>query len=206
MLLSTVHRAKGLEFAHVFILDGAWPDVRGSQYSTDVEEERRIYYVAMTRAAETLTLFRRKDLNSLFPREVDAGGVLTRRVLPLDICNESNWMHRKFCILGPAHFFLGFAGRKPAQDPIHARLAVLEQGDELSLYVQGEYSFLRDKAGNTVARLSQSGHTRMSQIDKVIRVRVLAILVRKREDEGDGFADQILTDQWEIPFCEVMYC
>ena len=48
LFLGTAHAAKGLEFKHVFILDGGWS-------GTD-EAERRLYYVAMTRAIETLTL------------------------------------------------------------------------------------------------------------------------------------------------------
>jgi ATP-dependent exoDNAse (exonuclease V) beta subunit len=48
----TIHRAKGLEFDHVFVLFLAprdFPDPRG-----DAEEERRLLYVAATRARRTL--------------------------------------------------------------------------------------------------------------------------------------------------------
>ena len=52
--LSTGHRAKGLEWAHVYVLgtDAAlFPHMK----ATDVEEERRLFYVATTRAALSLT-------------------------------------------------------------------------------------------------------------------------------------------------------
>ena len=48
IFLGTAHAVKGLEFKHVFILDGGW---QGAD-----EAEQRLYYVAMTRAIETLTL------------------------------------------------------------------------------------------------------------------------------------------------------
>ena len=48
VFLGTAHAVKGLEFKHVFILDGGW---QGAD-----EAEQRLYYVAMTRAIETLTL------------------------------------------------------------------------------------------------------------------------------------------------------
>ena len=51
VLLSTLHGAKGLEFPHVLIADG--PGGR-----SDTEEQRRLYYVGMTRARETLALGR----------------------------------------------------------------------------------------------------------------------------------------------------
>lgn len=55
--LMTIHSAKGLEFDVVFIVgaaDGVLPLERGG--SCDVEEERRLMYVAMTRARHVLTI------------------------------------------------------------------------------------------------------------------------------------------------------
>ena len=55
--LLTIHQAKGLEFSHVF-LTGAEEDIlpMRSRERTDVEEERRLFYVAMTRARDSLTI------------------------------------------------------------------------------------------------------------------------------------------------------
>ena len=55
LLLTSAHRAKGLEFDHVVILEGRW---RRHQGREDDEATRRLYYVAMTRARLTLTLMR----------------------------------------------------------------------------------------------------------------------------------------------------
>ena len=51
--LSTMHRAKGLEFDHVAILNGGWD--RPSR-GEDADAPRRLFYVAMTRARSTLTV------------------------------------------------------------------------------------------------------------------------------------------------------
>jgi len=56
--LITVHSCKGLEFPHVWIVgleDGLFPHARAKVEGT-LEEERRLFYVAMTRAMRTLTL------------------------------------------------------------------------------------------------------------------------------------------------------
>lgn len=56
--LSTMHGAKGLEFDHVFIInviEGNIPHHK-SVHKTDLEEERRLLYVAMTRAKKCLYL------------------------------------------------------------------------------------------------------------------------------------------------------
>ncbi len=57
--LSTIHQAKGLEFDVVFIImlcDGLFPVTRNSMSLEDEEEERRLLYVAITRARNELYL------------------------------------------------------------------------------------------------------------------------------------------------------
>jgi DNA helicase-2/ATP-dependent DNA helicase PcrA len=59
--LMTLHSAKGLEFDHVFIAgmeEGLFPHNRSMTREEDLEEERRLCYVGMTRAKDTLTLTR----------------------------------------------------------------------------------------------------------------------------------------------------
>jgi DNA helicase-2/ATP-dependent DNA helicase PcrA len=57
--LSTVHQAKGLEFNTVFIIwltDGMFPSSRSLDTRDAIEEERRLFYVAITRARNELYL------------------------------------------------------------------------------------------------------------------------------------------------------
>ena len=57
--LSTVHQAKGLEWETVFIIwaaDGMFPSARSMEDFEGEEEERRLFYVAVTRAKDNLTL------------------------------------------------------------------------------------------------------------------------------------------------------
>lgn len=59
LILSTIHSAKGQEWKSVFILnavDGCIPSDLGAGTSDEIEEERRLLYVAMTRAKDNLTL------------------------------------------------------------------------------------------------------------------------------------------------------
>ena len=57
--LSTVHQAKGLEFHTVFVIwltDGMFPSARSLDTRETLEEERRLFYVAITRAKDELYL------------------------------------------------------------------------------------------------------------------------------------------------------
>jgi DNA helicase II / ATP-dependent DNA helicase PcrA len=59
LILSTIHSAKGQEWRSVFVLncvDGCIPSDLATGSSEEIEEERRLLYVAMTRAKDELTL------------------------------------------------------------------------------------------------------------------------------------------------------
>ncbi|HEY5042259.1 MAG TPA: ATP-dependent helicase, partial [Verrucomicrobiae bacterium] len=70
--LITMHSCKGLEFPHVFVVgleDGLLPHTRSKVEGT-LDEERRLFYVAVTRAMQTLTISHcggRKKYGQLLP-------------------------------------------------------------------------------------------------------------------------------------------
>ena len=76
MTLSTVHSAKGTEYDHVLLI-GPWPlrPERARQ-----EEERRTFYVGMTRARQTLAVFDRGDVRPSLPADLDGPGDFASRV------------------------------------------------------------------------------------------------------------------------------
>ena len=59
VVMMTMHASKGLEFPHVFLVgfeDGLFPGMRAIGDREEMEEERRLCYVAITRARENLTV------------------------------------------------------------------------------------------------------------------------------------------------------
>ncbi len=87
IFLMTVHNAKGLEFDNVIISgaeDGSFPHYLRQENLHDVEEERRLFYVAITRAKKRVVITHAKKLRdyagfekihyvSRFIRELDSG-------------------------------------------------------------------------------------------------------------------------------------
>lgn len=79
-ILSTIHSSKGLEYDRVYMMDvcdGVFPNkvIRPSGPATaqerkEYEEERRLFYVGMTRAKNDLNIFKLKDNASCFIREI----------------------------------------------------------------------------------------------------------------------------------------
>lgn len=82
--MMTMHSAKGLEFPTVFIVgmeDGIFPSMRSADNQSDLEEERRLAYVGITRAKEKLYITHAKqrmlfgttqrNIQSRFIREID---------------------------------------------------------------------------------------------------------------------------------------
>ena len=80
----TVHSVKGLEFNYVFVIgleEGIFPHINSLMDNSEIEEERRLMYVAITRAREKLflvnarmrTLYGREQANpqSRFLNEID---------------------------------------------------------------------------------------------------------------------------------------
>lgn len=87
--LLSIHASKGLEFAEVYIVDlmeGRFPNKKLMSQGGSLEEERRLFYVAVTRAKEILYLsYAKKDALKNIPYEgsifLYEAGLLTSRTL-----------------------------------------------------------------------------------------------------------------------------
>ncbi len=197
--LATVHAAKGLEFRAVFLPDGAW----GSR-GADPQEERRLFYVGMTRARELLHLFERADARN--PFVVDLGGDCVRRSEPRVEPPPAEVARRRYRVIGLQDLFLSFAGGRSGSDPIHRRLAVLRPGDALALAPAGDHVRLHDASGAAVAALSAEGAARWrDRLDGVESVRVVAMVERRVEDNEPAYRERLRCERWEVPVVEVAY-
>ncbi|MCD4839149.1 DNA helicase PcrA [Neobacillus sedimentimangrovi] len=139
VVLMTLHSAKGLEFPVVFLIgmeEGVFPHTRSLTEEAEMEEERRLAYVGITRAEESLfltnakmrTLFGRTNMNpaSRFISEIPED--LLEEVEP--VIRNSSFGSRGFGSSGPSYKMAtstfgggGFSSaspRKPVMRPVSA--------------------------------------------------------------------------------------
>ena len=101
-VLMTIHSAKGLEFQNVFLSgmeEGLFPSVRSLDSSEDLEEERRLCYVAITRAKRQLYVTAAKSrtvygqtthqVNSRFLKEIPDEYLIEDGAAPIDRLGDS---------------------------------------------------------------------------------------------------------------------
>jgi len=202
LLLLTAHRAKGLEFDHVAVLDGGWRPGSGHDAAVDADAERRLYYVAMTRARQTLLLAQLARRAPLLD-ELPASAALLRRqpvALPPTPA-ELSWQYRQ---LHPGEVDIGFAGRRAAGHPVQRAIAALQPGDPLHLRHEGRRWLLLDMKDRLVGRLAASYAPPAAM--NCVAARVAAIVVRwRRDDHSTEHAHRIRCERWEIVLPELVF-
>ena len=199
LLLLTAHRAKGLEFDHVAVLDGRWDRVGRDE---DPDAPRRLYYVSMTRARETLTLTR---LNNSRGFQIDLQGhpaTIWREAAELPPCSEAVSYRHVWTRLQDVD--IGFAGRQDGDSPIHDAISKLSTGDLLTVRIRssGRWEFL-DSNGRLVGRLSKS-----FEIPPGMRCRsaeVFAVVGWSREASEPQYRDTVRCKTWEVVLPEFVF-
>ncbi len=196
VLLSSLHGIKGLELPHVLIADGDW------RHGQSGEEERRLFYVGMTRAKETLTLGLVAGSGNPWMDGLDGDWLV--RLQPRIDAPPADVLARRYCLLGLADLDLGYAGRMPAAHPVHAGLAALRTGDLLQARAQGDWVQLLDGSGLPVARLSRRGSAEWQpRLARIGAIRIVALLRRLRGGGDPAFRDLCRSPCWEVPLVEI---
>ena len=118
------------------------------------EEERRAFYVGMTRARKTLAVFDRLDFRPSLPESLAGPAVLGREFTGTTAVSEASGVD--YAVLGLDDIHLGYPGQFKEGHPIHTALATLGPGDRLDIRQQDDRApGLFDQNGTCVARLAQ---------------------------------------------------
>ncbi|MCB1335956.1 MAG: RecQ family ATP-dependent DNA helicase [Maritimibacter sp.] len=193
--LLTAHRAKGLEFDDVIILDGGWE--RPSR-EEDQDAPRRLHYVAMTRARRSLAVMS-NDNHEYLP--TDSPSILTRHVTP----NLSAFPGpRRIYVSADARMVdLSFAGRQRPGHPALSAIAEAQIGDPVTLTFENQQWFLRDARGRILGRMAKSFSPPSGA--KFARGEIAAILRWRKEDADEAFHYTLKRDEWENVLPELVF-
>ena len=203
LLLLTAHGAKGMEFEHVVVLDGGWDRYNGKE---DRDAPRRLYYVAMTRARQMLTLLCFNGVNSRKSHIIHSlegcSSVLYRDPVQLPLPAPELYYEYKRPTL--KQIDIGFAGRSPGHYTVHRYIAALNPGDPLNARQteKGRWE-LFNQTGNRVGRFAKDFTAPEGM--RCLSARVLAIITRTREQSGPEYQESIKCDAWEIVVPELVF-
>ncbi len=199
LALTTVHAAKGLEFDHVFVLGDGWRTAGGAE----AEEERRLYYVAMSRARETLQLCTLQGQAHPHAALLSGDFLSSRSPAP---AKSSPTDFSSYTLLGMKDLFIDFAGITPEQSPERRALERLRTGDRLQLQAAGTQVRLISE-GIQVGRLAKTAADRWrDHLHRITEARVVAMARRQRTDITDAaFQARCHGNSWEVPLVELRW-
>ena len=199
LLLLTAHRAKGLEFDHVVVLDGSWDRVSRGE---DADASRRLYYVAMSRARETLTLARFPGAHT-FQKALQGIPSVLRRPAPVKLPPAPPELVRQYKQLSLRDVFLSFAGYKHTNDPLHRVIAALSPGDPLQLRFGSKRWELLDGKGTVVGQLARS--FRPPSGTRCVSANVMSIATWRREYSEPEYQKNLRCENWEVVVPELVF-
>jgi ATP-dependent DNA helicase RecQ len=186
--LLTAHGAKGLEFDHVIVMDcGDW--------AADGDDDRRLLYVAITRARQTLVAMRAAGGRNTYLADIGSlAGVMEGP--PIEQPVHRRELDRRYRVLGAGDVDLGYAGRLPAGNRIHADIGAVRVGDGIRIANR----HLLDGEGNRLGRLARQ----CELPDGPLSGRIIAVMVRTRARTAPEFQAAMRVERWEVPLAEVL--
>lgn len=198
VLLSTVHGVKGEEYKYVLVLDGNWKSI--SHANTSHEDERRLYYVAMTRAIDQLILFAIKGLAN--PH--------ISFIAPEHTSNqfsESNLTCQKiikFSTTGLKRIYISYACKFSAKNPIHNMLTRLNTGDDVQLESSNRGVSITAN-GIEIAKISKNFIEEFSIISSKKHQAKVVAMVQRQHDPDSNYEKMAKVESWWLPVVEVVY-
>ncbi len=197
LLLLSAHRAKGLEFDDVVVLDGSWEKRSDGE---DLDAARRLYYVAMTRARRSLALVTIGKRHPIL-EDLNNDAFLIRA--PKRSRSDLSECRKLYVTLDLSEVDLSFAGRLSPGDASLAAIARLKSETALRLVERGDRWALTDRNGTLVCRLAKKFTPPVGV--QFVYGSVLAISTRFREDSAEEYQNQLERDVWEVILPELIF-
>lgn len=195
LLLLTAHRAKGLEFDDLVILNGGWD--RPSK-GEDPDSPRRLFYVAMTRARHSLAIM----ANGQHPFVQQGGEHVLRRAAPAT-ANDIALPTALYQVPDLKTVDLSWAGRLRPGHLSLAAISAAKVGDPIDIVRDGSSWMMQDEQGQALGRMAKSWSP--PQNLGFVRGEVGAIVRWRKSDNQEEFRVHLRRDVWEAIVPELVF-
>ena len=201
LLLLVAHRAKGLEFDHVVILDGDWTALGEIE---DIDAPRRLYYVAMTRAQQSLAMVT-SGHHPFLPDE--QRNLVYRDVSPS--VEDFTSVDKKYFMPDLELVDLSFAGRLGDWNQSLEAIRMAKVGNRVRVEFneENEKWEILDNQRRVLGRMSQKFNPPAGYV--FLSGEIAAIYTRFRTDQKSStkaeYKDMIKRSSWEVVLPEILY-
>lgn len=191
LLLLTAHRAKGLEFEDVVILDGTWARLSRDE---DGAAPRRLFYVAMTRARRSLALI------SMGQHPFLPASALRRKVTsdPRLAPPPVTWAMPDMKALD-----LSWVGRQWNGHDCHKALAEAQIGAPLTLRPEAERWQILDAKGRQLGVMRKGWSPPPGQA--ILSATLGAVVIWREVDNEEAFRPHLKHQTWEVALPEICF-
>jgi ATP-dependent DNA helicase RecQ len=200
LVLTTAHSAKGLEFDHVVVLDDAWhPKPRDNP-----EEQRRLFYVAMTRARLSLSVIEGTERHA-FLADTLPGAFLRRPGVVPDVPADATDRLYRHTKLEDVH--LGYGGWLPDDARGLGALNAANTGDpiRLSRATSGQKPgwVLKDRDGIVIGRMAKAFAPPEGYVCD--RARIAWLQARRHDPAKSAQYGTPRREEWPVVVPEFVY-
>jgi predicted nuclease of restriction endonuclease-like RecB superfamily len=104
-------------------------------------------------------------------------------------------------------YFLDWAGRHPAEHPVHAKLHALQPGQLLRLSLEGSACWVVDASGAKLAALSSAARRAWEpRLADILSVRVREKVERRWAESGTAYRHLLRVERWWVPLVDILLC
>ena len=200
LTLVTAHSAKGLEFDHVVVLNDAWEP----RPNENPDEQRRLFYVAMTRARCSLCLLEGVDAHPFLPKETMPSLLRRPAVIPHVLPMATERLYRTASL---KEVNIGFGGRLSEGSEWYRALQAVQTGDSIRLAHHQTNNWsgwrLHDQSGAVIGTMARAFNPPEGYVCDQARI---AWLVSRRHEEAQA-ADYAapVREEWHVAVPEFVF-
>ena len=137
-----------------------------------------------------------------FQKRIEPGAVLA--AIEAETTEPAGHIVRRTERVELGDLFIDWAGRRPASDPVHRRLATLEAGDAVQFGRDGRRLTIEGKDG-PIAMLSQLGCACWEpKLDRVVSATLVRLVDRQATQSAPQWRAGLRCERWQVPIVDVL--